>query len=279
MPRNSEFIINMLFDEQEARFEAAPKLQKKISLFLNLETPAREDGLADLIKEIYAADLNIESLHFITDPKANRFLEEATKKASQIEYVGVNGTTRPFGDSHATVVLDRDGVLIAAAAEPYGNVNLAYADPEPDNEFEKHWKLANLLSYALAKAVIAAHVERAGRADGLDTDENWDYVRRFLPADVPLFLGAAVVKEKGVVKFVVGESGAEQNEDFLKSVLGKNFNPKDVNQEAGAGDQHFAEAVGQNLLDPESKNQVTEPEDWSLLRANKLSPQAMERRN
>jgi hypothetical protein len=262
------------FAQQEARFEAAQKLQTEIASFLSLNQTERGGKLGEILTIIGDSDVNIESLRFVTDAENNKKLEAVIAQAVQTGYVQADGTVvKPFEGPHAAVVLDDEYKIHSAASEPYGRVHLAYNNPE------KAQFLANLIPYALKKAVIEAHLEKSDRKGGLNTDENWNYIQSLLPADMMLFLGSAVAKTEDKVKYIIGISGAEQDVEFLRGLGDEKFDPTDVNYDAGAGDERFAERVGTLLLNPEADKQIPEPAEYGQIRQHLMPDLSRSRRN
>src|SRR5258708_37430270 len=194
-------------ERQEARFEAAVELKKRIAEFFSRYTSLekREAELGDLLAAIGKSDVDLESLHFVTEKEDNEKLEAAAQAAATVAYVGVDGSKRaPCNGSYAVVQLGKDGELLAAAANPYGNVNIAYADPDHDHH------LGNLIPYALKKAVIEAHLQISDQKS-LSFGKNWEYIQSLLPEGMLLFLGSAPIRRDGKVQGVIGVSGSEQN--------------------------------------------------------------------
>ena len=79
----------------------------------------------------------------------NRLLDSAVRVACETHFkTHGESTLMPWSGSFTIVVLGVDGNIIAAAANPTGPVYKEYGE--------------NLFQYALIKAVLRLHLERAG---------------------------------------------------------------------------------------------------------------------
>lgn len=155
----------------------------------------------------------------------NRLLDSAVRVACETHFkTHGESTLMPWSGSFTIVVLGVDGNIIAAAANPTGPVYKEYGE--------------NLFQYALIKAVLRLHLERAGWYTGLDNDENQAYLRELLPENEQIYLGEA----KGEGLPIVGASGCELTHEYRNDIA-PGIPPENVNFLAGYADQLFAEIV------------------------------------
>ena len=237
----------------------ARELQGILKTFASLDTPSRERGLP-IMFNVIRSHTTPEVLAIATNPLNNPDLGDrdyrpsfrgAIGEAMDFSFITPNGEKKSWEGGYTVVMMNRQGILLAADANPEGKV------------YEKYGK--NLFPYALFKAVILLHLELAGRSGGLQNEENFRYLRELgFEHGRELFKGA-VIHPGGHA--ILGASGCELSEEYMNSLLPASMVGRNsVNFLAGYADRCFALMVGGQSAFHSDTRTLKEPKLFAELR-------------
>lgn len=238
----------------------AERLQNVLKAFAIFDTEQRERRLPDLIKFIKEI-ATPEVMAIATHPLKNKYLEQMSKNfgppflwaisnALKASFKTPKGEMQSWEGGYTLVMIDQDGILLAAATNPVGEVY---------NQYGK-----NLFPYALSKAVFELHLNLADKKSGLDKEENFDYIESLgFEYGKDLFMGTNSFPNGTVI----GASGCELSRDYVNSLLPESMRDSyPVDFLAGAADRYFARMVAAQSMFHTEPHAMEEPKLFAELR-------------
>lgn len=217
--------------------EISEQLASKLREFAALEElHSKEEGLWHLVRQIEedARAATVERLakkHDYQDVVATAIEKTLTtpmiRMGQTLKGIWVGGYT--------VVVLASNGEIIGAHSNAQG--------PSWRDEHDKY-------AHALTKALLAKQLHDAHRNQGLDYDDNQQYLQALMLGRKDFYLGDYVAGKQNMptTPVFVGTSGCDLQPSYLRN-LAPGILTRNSNALAGQGDRLFAHKVG-DYLDP-----------------------------
>lgn len=240
---------------------SAQILQGELRVFAQLNTEQRERYLSKmthLVKDIATPEVMTMATH----PLKNHYLEQMGKNFGPPFYNAINdslkttfktpnGEIKSWEGGYTAVMVNKEGVLLAAATNPTGRVYDQYG--------------TNLFPYALNKAVFELHLNLADKEiGGLNDPKNFAYLEGLgFEYGKDLFLGTNSFPDGTVI----GTSGCELSKQYMDGLLPQSMSGDySVDFLAGLGDMYFARMItGQSMFHAEP-HAMEEPKFFAKLR-------------
>ncbi len=231
---------------------------------LNTVTTVKTLAKKDVIAEVtdLARNPDLKGTDF------RRRFKEAVESAGSSRFKVETGVVKPWVGGFTVTLLDPHGRILAAEANPQGEV------------YSKENYGDDLYAFALAKAVLSLHLDKMGKPGGLDNEENLEYLKELgFKLGEDLFLGEAQVlfwnstlgaKRRSIsplaTQVYIGASGCEMTQKYVDSLLPSDMHAK-VDFLAGFADQVFAQTVSSKMVHGiGSASIIEEPELFAHLR-------------
>lgn len=187
------------------------------------------------------------------DSEFNQKLTSAVELTIQTPFDVKGKPVNPWTGEHTIVALDSDGYVVGACCNPTKALK-SYGDLHP---------------YALTKALFSLHLYKADREEGLENEDNLDYISSIAHKEVLIFTGAPkkplfMPDEKS---YYLGSSGCAVKKNYLKELLGGATPAPDT--QAGRFDGIFAEMTQFYMADNASESKkMPEPTAVREMRRN-----------
>ncbi|MBI4038196.1 hypothetical protein HY387_00885 [Candidatus Daviesbacteria bacterium] len=159
------------------------------------------------------------------------------------------GTTMRAFTEEATVLVFNNGL-------PVGYYEMADGEVHRNHGAKEYGY--TLLPYAARKGARRWHMELKGPDLGgmmglfwstYSIRKNYAYFKELGPENVGVFIGDAAVNLDSH-RLVIGVSGAQMTEEFLRFLTGGNVKEHTIELFAGIGDEVLAEGIAQRIKDP-----------------------------